>query len=111
MVGSLQLPAIANRGQTIRLQHVPWVSGSPRIFPGVGEQCWRVEGSYSFFIPFEDHKSILTLTIFHEADHNSNFQAILLNKKKRKPTPNLLYLMCQDPAFEAQIGVPHRLFT
>lgn len=73
----------------------------PQDLSGGGGAVLRVEASYSFFISFEDHKSILTLNTFHEADHNSNFQAILLNKKKRKQTPNL-YLMCQDPAFEGR---------
>ena len=73
----------------------------PQDLSGGGGAVLRVEASYSFFISFEDHKSIFTLNTFHEADHNSNFQAILLNKKKRKQTPNL-YLMCQDPAFEGR---------
>ena len=73
----------------------------PQDLSGGGGAVLRVEASYSFFISFEDHKSILTLNTFHEADHNSNFQAILLNKKKRKQPPNL-YPMCQDPAFEGR---------
>lgn len=103
MDGSLQLPAVANRSQSIRL-HSACAMGirKPQDLSRGGEAVLRVEASYSFFIPFADHKSILTLTTFHEADHNSNFQAILLNKKKRKQTPNLLYLMCQDPGFEGR---------
>lgn len=50
-----------------------------------------------FFILFEAHGSILTLATFHEADHNSNFQAILVKEKETKP--KLQYPMCQDPVF------------
>lgn len=52
------------------------------------------------FILFEAHESILTLATFHEADHNSNFQTILVKEKETKPKP--WYPPCQDPAFEGR---------
>lgn len=94
---------------------------APRFGQGWGAML-RVEASYSFFILVEAHKSTFILAIFHEADHKSNFQAILLKKKKlrkkrQKNKTQLLYPMCQDPAFEGRgsdWGTPeisHNCFT
>lgn len=45
-------------------------------------------------------KSVLTLATFHEIDHNSKFQTILVKEKETKP--KLLYPRCQDPASEGR---------
>lgn len=68
-----------------------WVQGSPTISGGKPL-------TLPLFIVFEAHESVLILATFHEADHNSDFQAILVKEKETKP--KLLYSMCQDPAFE-----------
>lgn len=51
------------------------------------------------FILFEAHESILTRATSHEADRNSNFQAILV---KQNPNQNCCILCAKNPAFEGR---------
>lgn len=53
------------------------VPGSSRIW-GVGALILPL------FTLFEAHESILTLTTFHKADNNSNFQPILVKEKQNQ---------------------------
>lgn len=51
------------------------------------------------FIMFEAHGSILTWATSHEADHNSNFQAILV---KENLNQNCCILCAKNAAFEGR---------
>lgn len=87
--------AVATRGQT---------SKAPAGIMGTRKPQDLGDGRKPLTLPlftlFEAPEGILTLATFHEADHNSNFQTILVKEKETKP--QLLHPTCQDPAFEGR---------